>query len=35
MDESLDFSLSLGNFLSNVEKSHAAIDFARFFVYII
>ena len=35
MDESLDFSLSRGSFMYNVEKSYVAIDLARFFIYII
>ena len=35
MDESLGFSFSWGSFLYNVEKSYAAINFVRFFIYII
>ena len=32
MDESLDFSLSWGRFVYNVDKSYIEMDLARFFV---
>ena len=35
MDGSLDFSLSWGTFVCNLEMSYVAIDFALFLIYVI
>ena len=35
MDRSLDFSLSWGTFVCDLEVSYVAIDFARFLIYVI